>query len=105
MMVEVMVEDKHEGVVFHCVFTEEFTSALETAGVYDVVWHPGGMGIKLADDVWPYLSQALSEMEGSASFYTRMCGGATLYSHLYDLLERYAQACADYPSGAVKVVW
>jgi len=105
MMVEVSLRDKKEGVVFHCVFTEEFTAALETAEVYMHVWNPRSVGVKVGDDMWPVLAQALSEMEGSASFYTRMCGGATLYTHLYDLLERYAQACADYPGAKVEVEW
>ena len=105
MMVELSLIDKKEGVVFHCIFTEEFTSALESADIYMHVWNPSQVGARVADDMWPVLSQALSEMEGSASFYTRICGGAPLYSHLYDMLERYAQTCADYPDARIKVEW
>jgi hypothetical protein len=77
--------------------------ALE-AGIYEALWRPEEIGIEKAGDLIPLLESGLSKLKADPAEFSKYnaANGWGLYEHFVPFVEKYLEACREYPDATVR---
>ncbi len=92
-------------VVFWANITNNLSTMAEHAGIYKHLWRPEEIGITEAKELIEPVSKALEDMKARPDYYKQFeyPNGGGLYEHFVPWIERYLQACIDYPEAEIEV--
>ena len=77
----------------------------EAAGIYDPLWRPDEHDYNQAKDIIPLLEKGLEKLKASPEYYRKYnsSNGWGLYKHFVPFVEKYLEACKEYPNALIKV--
>ena len=97
--------DEERDVVFEANITHNLNTMAEAAGIYKHLWRPEEIGITTAKELIEPVSKGLDDMRERPDYYKQFNSpnGWGLYKHFVPWIEKYLQACIDYPNSLVEV--
>lgn len=116
---------KERRVLFHQNITHNLNEMADKAGIYEALWRPHrlkeGYNIPendheaewkfesetttLAKDITPIIEKGLADMKARPEYYEQFnaSNGWGLYKHFVPWIEKYLEACIEYPDAIVEV--
>ena len=92
-------------VVFSANITHNLGSMAEEAGIYKYLWHPEELGITKAAQLIQPLREGLALMKSDPKRFKKFNSpnGWGMYKHFIPWMERYLDACGEYPNADISV--
>jgi hypothetical protein len=102
-MVEPMPRD--EGEVYSANITHNLGKMAREAGIYEHCWRPEELGIKTAGQLIEPLRAGIAAMRADPPRFEKLnaSNGWGLYENFLPWLERYLEACEEFPQAEVSV--
>ena len=77
----------------------------EEAGIYKHLWRPEELGITEAEELIEPLTKGILDMKARPDHYKQFNAknGWGLYEHFIPWLEKYLEACTEYPDAVIEV--
>lgn len=90
--------------VYDANITHNLTDMAKAAGIYMEVWRPGEAGITKAEQLIEPLTRGIAAMRADPARFKRLDSpnGWGLYQNFLPWLERYLEACQEYPGADVR---
>lgn len=97
--------EKHRLEVYDANITHNLTEMAGEAGIYEPVWRPEENQITEASQLIPILEQGIKKMKDDPAHYKQFDSpnGWGVYEDFVPWLERYLDACREYPKAAIYV--
>jgi hypothetical protein len=75
------------------------------AGIYEAVWRPDGNGFTKAGEIIQVLESGLEDMKKRPDYYRQFdaSNGWGTYRDFVPWLEKYLEACKEYPEACIRV--
>jgi hypothetical protein len=85
--------------------THNLGDMADEAGIYQACWRPEEIGAKKASDISPILEKGLELMKSDPERFKKFNAenGWGLYEHFIPWVERYLNACKEYPDAEISV--
>lgn len=105
MSLDVYLEVVQPCQVFEANITHNLTSMANEAGIYKELWRPEEVGITVARQLIEPLTKGLELMKSDPERFERHnpSNGWGSYKGFVPWIERYLDACREYPEAAVRV--
>jgi len=124
MSLDVSLIGKDGEELYSANITHNLNGMAEAAGIYEALWRPyklhydyieqesynkelefEGSHTMYARDIIGILTRGLAEMKSKPSFYERYNSpnGWGLYKHFVPFIEKYLEACIEYPDAIIEV--
>lgn len=90
--------------LFEANITHNLGRMATEAGIYEHVWRPEEIGINHARELTEPLRSGIERMKADPARFRRFdsSNGWGLYEHFLPFLERYLEACENYPDAEVR---
>ena len=77
----------------------------EDTTLYRVLWRPGELGFSKGSDLIVLLTEAVRELKSDPEFYKTFNSpnGWGMYEHFVPFVERYLNACKEYPKSLIEI--
>jgi hypothetical protein len=100
-----VVESEDNGFIFYENITHNLGEMANAAGIYKYLWRPEELGIGKAKDLIEPLKFGLAKLKENPSRYKLLNppNGWGSYEGLVQFVEKYLQACIDYPKAVIYV--
>lgn len=97
--------EEERTVVFDANITHNLNTMAEHAGIYKHLWRPEEIGITKAKELIEPVRKGLEDMKARPDYYKQFDSpnGWGLYRHFVPWIEKYLQACVDYPEAEIEV--
>lgn len=91
--------------VFSANITHNLNRMADNAGVYQAMWRPEEIGAKIASDIIPVLQEGLRKLKETPEWFKRFnpSNGWGTYEGLVSFVEKYLEACKQYPKAELYV--
>lgn len=91
--------------VFNANITHNLNTMADRADLYKALWKPEEIDITKGHQLIPILQAGLTRLKNNPEFYKQFNppNGWGSYENLVDLVERYLQACIEYPDAEIKI--
>lgn len=91
--------------VYSANITHNLGKMANAAGIYQHLWRPEELGIILARDLIEPLAEGLNKMKADPEHYKQFnaSNGWGLYEHFIPWIEKYLEACKQYPESEISV--
>jgi hypothetical protein len=91
--------------VFDANITNNLGKMADAAGIYKHLWCPHELNIKTAQELIKPLMNGLIDMKIRPEYYKQFnaSNGWGLYENFIPWIEKYLEACIDYPNAIIKV--
>jgi len=91
--------------VFDANITHNLIDMADEAGIYEYLWKPDEIGVKKASDLIEPLTKGLSLMKSDPDRFKKFNAenGWGVYDDFVPWVERYLEACKEYPNAKVEV--
>ena len=105
MSLDVYLEELQPNEVFSANITHNLTEMAVQAGIYYPLWRPEEIGITVAKDLIPFLEAGLILLKDSPEYFSKFNApnGWGMYEQFVPWVERYLEACREYPNAKVRV--
>ena len=102
---EVALEDSYGREVYEANITHNLNRMAAAAGIYEACWRPEEIGVTHAKQLIPLLRAGLDKLKADPAHYEQFnaANGWGLYKHFVPWVEKYLQACEEYPEAKVRV--
>ena len=96
---------KYSKILFSANITHNLEDMAEAAGIYEILWHPASAKIFKAGEMIKPLSIGLEKMKADPKHYKTFDSknGWGTYQDFIPWLEKYLDACKQYPDENVRV--
>ena len=96
-------DDDEDNTVYTANITHNLNRMAAEAGIYEALWRPDEKGIEHAHQLIEPLTKGLEKLKGDPAHYKQFnaSNGWGLYKHFVPWVERYLEACKQYPSATV----
>lgn len=97
--------EREGDIVFEANITHNLSSMANAAGIYKHCWRPEEVGVERAQDLTEPLQKGLADMKERPEFYKQFDSpnGWGTYEHFVPWVERYLEACIEFPEARVRV--
>ena len=91
--------------VYEANITHNLGDMAEEAGIYKALWRPEEIDCVIASDIVPLLEEGLKKLLSKPAYYTTFDSpnGWGLYVHFVPFVEKYLEACQEYPEAIIEV--
>lgn len=91
--------------VFDQNITHNLAPMARAAGIYEACWRPEEHGYETAADILPVLEAGLAKLRADPQHYMQYDSpnGWGLYRNFVPWVERYVDACREYPNARIDV--
>lgn len=106
MSLDISLLRVQETEVFEANITHNLAEMAHEAGIYEAVWRPEEIGIKLAQAVIPILKGGIERMEKDPERYKKYDAennGWGTYNQFLPWLKKYLEKCKEYPDARICV--
>jgi len=85
--------------------THNLGTMAEEAGIYKPLWRPEEIGITTAEELIEPLRKGLKKLKAKPEYYKKFDSpnGWGIYEHLVSFVEKYLQACEEFPKAKIEV--
>lgn len=96
-------EDSNQ--VYWANITHNLGAMADLAGLYEALWRPDEIGVRTASHLAPLLREGLKKLKAEPAKFIRMnpANGWGSYAGLVRFVEKYLEACEQYPDAEVTV--
>ncbi len=103
--VDVGKKEKKEIELYWANITHNLAKMAEAAGLYECLWKPDEIGAKYAKDIINCLENGLKELKSNPKKYKKYNSpnGWGLYKYFVPFVEKYLDACKEYPKALISV--
>lgn len=97
--------EDEEREVYNANITHNLNTMADVAGVYYHIWRPEEIGITTAKELIMPLTKAIQHMKAHPEIYEQYDSpnGWGIYMDFVPWIERYRDACVEYPEATIKV--
>lgn len=101
--VTLLGEDSEE--LYWANITHNLGSMADAAGIYYALWRPEEKGYKIARDIIEPLTKGLEHLKRQPEEFKKYNAdnGWGLYKNFVPFVEKYLEACNDYPNATISV--
>ena len=105
MSLDVRLKLKGEGYIYDANITHNLGKMASACGVYYACWRPEEINCKRAKHILPMLEGGVKNLENFPDFYRTFDSpnGWGTYVNFLPWLERYRDACREYPEAKIEV--
>lgn len=98
-------EDGNTITVYDANITHNLGKMADAAGIYEALWRPEEKNWTQARDIIPVVEEGLKRLKEQPDHFKQFnaANGWGLYEHFVPFVERYLEACKQYPSATVTV--
>lgn len=98
-------ETKCSETLYDANITHNLGNMAEEAGIYKHLWRPEELGITTAKDLIEPLKAGLKLLKGNSEHFEKFnaSNGWGLYEHFVPFVEKYLNACVEYPDSIIFV--
>ncbi len=91
--------------VFEANITHNLNTMADKAGIYHACWRPEDIGATKAKDIIPLLEKGYNDLKDRPDYFKQFnaSNGWGLYKHFLPWVEKYLNACKDYPESEISV--
>ncbi len=91
--------------VYWANITHNLNKMAEAAGIYYAMWRPEEIGAVTAKDITQLLENGLADLKARPDHFAQFNAPNDwgLYEHLVPFVEKYLEACKDYPEAIISV--
>ena len=95
--------DKEE--VYWANITSNLNTMAKEAGIYYQLWRPDELKIVYARELIDSLTKGLQKMKDNPEYYKQFnaSNGWGLYEHFIPWIEKYLNACIEYPNAVIAI--
>lgn len=99
------VHELETELVYDCNITHNLTPMASEAGIYEALWRPEEINATKASDIIDLLESGLSKMKANRKHfeYFNASNGWGTYSTFVPFVEKYLEACKEYPNAIIEV--
>jgi len=85
--------------------THNLGTMADKANIYYALWRPEEKGWKFAKDIIPILKDGLAELKRRPAYFEKFnsSNGWGLYENFVPFVEKYLEACEEYPEARIEV--
>lgn len=96
-------EEKEE--VYCANITHNLGEMADKAGIYKALWRPEEIGAKYAKDIIKIVEKGLADLKARPEHFEKFNSpnGWGMYEHFVPFVEKYLEACKEYPDAVVEV--
>lgn len=104
MSLDVYLEDD-DGEWYSANITHNLGAMAKSASIYNACWYPENIGITKASELAPLLEAGITQMKTNPKKFEKFnsSNGWGMYENFVPWLERYLEACKQYPNAKVRV--
>lgn len=91
--------------VYWANITHNLGEMADAAGIYQALWRPEEINAKEAKDIIPIVEKGLADLKARPKHFGQFnaSNGWGLYEHFVPFVEKYLEACKEYPDAVIKV--
>lgn len=91
--------------VFEANITHNLGTMADKSGIYQYLWRPDELNITEAKELIEPLTKGLKDMKERPEYYKQFeaSNGWGLYKHFVPWIEKYLEACIEYPDAIINV--
>jgi hypothetical protein len=99
------INDGNEITVFDANITHNLGKMADKVGIYYALWRPEERKYKIAKDIIKPLEKGLKKLKSKPEYFEQFNApnGWGLYEHFVPFVERYLEACKQYPNAKISV--
>lgn len=96
-------EDNEE--VYWANITHNLNKMAREAGIYEALWRPEEIGKTKASEIVELLEKGLSDLKARPEHFEKFNSpnGWGMYEHFVPFVEKYLEACKEYPDAVIEV--
>ena len=94
-----------EKLLYDCNITHNLNRMAEACGIYKALWRPEEIGITKAGQLIDIIEEGLRKLKDDPEYYESLNSpnGWGTYKHFVPFVERYLEACKQYPDAIIEV--
>ena len=96
-------EDKAQ--VYWANITHNLGKMANEAGIYEALWRPEEIGKTKASEIVELLEKGLADLKTRPEYFEKFNSpnGWGMYEHFFPFVEKYLEACKEYPDAVIEV--
>jgi hypothetical protein len=85
--------------------THNLGTMANAAGIYEALWRPEEIGKTKANEIIELLEKGLADLKARPEYFKQFnaSNGWGLYEHFVPFVEKYLNACKEYPKALITV--
>jgi hypothetical protein len=93
------------GELYWANITHNLGDMAEKAGIYEALWRPEEINAHIAEDIAPILEKGLADLKARPEYFEQFnsSNGWGMYEHFVPFVEKYLEACKEYPKSIIGV--
>ena len=91
--------------LFTANITHNLGEMADKAGIYEALWRPEEINGLFASDISSELTEGLKRLKESPEYYKQFNAenGWGVYEHFVPFVEKYLEACLEYPDAKIEI--
>lgn len=91
--------------VYWANITHNLTKMADKAGIYEAIWRPENINATKAKDIIELLEKGLADLKERPNYFEQFnaSNGWGMYKHFVPFVEKYLEACKEYPDANIEV--
>ena len=96
---------EEEETVYDANITHNLGKMAREAGIYEALWLPEEIGKTKASEIVELLEKGLADLKARAEYFETFNSpnGCGMYEHFVPFVEKYLEACKEYPDAIIGV--
>lgn len=96
---------EEEETVYDANITHNLGKMAGEAGIYEALWRPEEIGKEKASEIVELLEKGLSDLKERPDYFEQFNASNRwgLYKHFVQFVEKYLEACKEYPDAKIEV--
>lgn len=97
--------DEDYGQVYRANITHNLGEMADKAGIYYALWRPEEIGKAKASEIVELLEKGLADLKARPEYFNKFNSpnGWGMYEHFVPFVEKYLEACKEYPDAVIEV--
>lgn len=97
--------NRQREVLYDANITHNLNKMADEAGIYEALWRPEDIGAKVARDIIGKLALGLDLLKSDKAHFEKFNSknGWGMYEHFIPFVEKYLNACIEYPDAEISV--
>lgn len=96
---------EEEEIIYDANITHNLSEMADKAGIYEALWRPEEIGKTKASEIIELLEKGLVDLKARPKHFEQFnsANGWGMYEHFVPFVEKYLEACKEYPDAIIGV--